>query len=105
MWSNPHARVAVDRREPDQGDVREETVVGNACGGSQTAMNTSESHVGGGAITIASHFPQASISSRTIKRLAHQTPDVPIYRVGPQWGQGGFYVPDALNNTERPQAK
>ena len=33
MWSNPHARVAVDRREPDQGDVREETVVGNACGG------------------------------------------------------------------------
>ena len=31
--------------------------------------------------------------------------DVPIYRVGPQWGQGGFYVPDALNNTERPQAR
>ena len=26
-------RAAVDRREMDQEDVREETVVGNACGG------------------------------------------------------------------------
>ena len=33
MWSNPRARAAVDYRETDQGDVREETVVGNACGG------------------------------------------------------------------------
>ena len=31
MWSNPKARIAVDCRETDQGDVREETVVGNAC--------------------------------------------------------------------------
>ena len=33
LWSNPRARAAVDCGEKDQGDVREETVVGNACGG------------------------------------------------------------------------
>ena len=33
LWTNPHVTVAVDCRETDQGDVREETVVGNACGG------------------------------------------------------------------------
>ena len=33
MWSNPRARAAVDWRETDPGDVKEEIVVGNACGG------------------------------------------------------------------------
>ena len=33
MWSNPRARAAVDCAETDQGEVREETVVGNAYGG------------------------------------------------------------------------
>ena len=33
MWSNPRVRVAVDCRETDPRDVREEIVVGNACGG------------------------------------------------------------------------
>ena len=33
MWSNPWARTAGDCRETDGGDVREEVVVGNACGG------------------------------------------------------------------------
>ena len=33
LWSNPRARAAVDHRETDPGDVRKETVVGNACGG------------------------------------------------------------------------
>ena len=33
LWSNPRARTAVDCGEMDQGDVREETAVGNACGG------------------------------------------------------------------------
>ena len=32
MWSNPRARGAVDCRKMDQGDGREEIVVGNACG-------------------------------------------------------------------------
>ena len=33
MWSNPRARATVDCGEMDGGDVREEIVVGNACGG------------------------------------------------------------------------
>ena len=33
VWSNPRERAAVDCGEMDPGDVREETVVGNACGG------------------------------------------------------------------------
>ena len=33
MWSEPRGRAAVDCREMDQGDVREKTVVENACGG------------------------------------------------------------------------
>ena len=33
MWSNPRRRAAVDCGEMDQGDVREETVVGKDCGG------------------------------------------------------------------------
>ena len=33
MWSNPRVRAAVDYGEADQGDVKKETVVGNACGG------------------------------------------------------------------------
>ena len=33
MWSNPRARAAVDYGETDRGDEREETVVGNVCGG------------------------------------------------------------------------
>ena len=33
LWSNPRARAAVDCGETDRGDVREEIVVGNACGG------------------------------------------------------------------------
>ena len=33
MWSNSRARAAVDCRETDRGIVREETIVGNACGG------------------------------------------------------------------------
>ena len=32
VWSNPRARAAVDCRETYLGDVREESVVGNACG-------------------------------------------------------------------------
>ena len=32
MLSNPRERAAVDRRETDRGDVREEIVVGSACG-------------------------------------------------------------------------
>ena len=33
MWLNLRARAAVDYGKTDRGHVREETVVGNACGG------------------------------------------------------------------------
>ena len=45
--------------------------------------NIAESYVVGGAITIASLSPHASISSWTTERLAHQAPDTLNYRVGP----------------------
>ena len=48
--------------------------------------HTAESHVGGGAITIASHSPHASIGSWTTERLARQTANVLNYRVGPHPG-------------------
>ena len=32
MWNNPRARAAVDCGEADQGDVRVEIAMGNACG-------------------------------------------------------------------------
>ena len=55
----------------DQGGVREEIVVGNACGGKpgnacggkQYQGDTAESHIEDGAITIASLPQQASIGS------------------------------------------
>ena len=66
MWSNPRARAAVDCGEMDQGDVREEIVVGNAGGGKPGSHGSKAillSHVEGGAITIASFSPHTSISS------------------------------------------
>ena len=80
--------------------------------------DTAELCIRGGAITIASHPPHASIGSWTIERLAHQRPDAMDYRVGlhpgwsfkclicqsieqkPSWGP--LYMPDALNNREGP---
>ena len=37
MWSNPRSRAAVDCREMDQEDEKEETVVGNIWEESRTA--------------------------------------------------------------------
>ena len=75
----------------------------------------------GGAMTVASLFPHASISSWTVEKLGYQVPDAQnnrvgphpgcpfgadalIYREGPQSG-GPLYVPDAPNNREGPQAR
>ena len=33
LWSNPRVKAADDCRETDGGELREETEVGNACGG------------------------------------------------------------------------
>ena len=40
MWSNPRERAAVDCREMDPGDVKEEIMVGNAWEESQADMET-----------------------------------------------------------------
>ena len=57
MRSDPRARAAVDRGQTDRGDVREETVMGNACGGEPGSHGSKVillNHVVGGAIAIAS---------------------------------------------------
>ena len=66
MWSNPRVKAAVDYRETDQGDVREETggkYLWRKAGKPRKQGNTAESGVGGEAATIASLPPHASIGS------------------------------------------
>ena len=66
LWSNPRVRAAVDGGEGDRWDVREETVVGNDCGGkpgSQGSKAILPSHAAGGAIAIASLPLQVSTGS------------------------------------------
>ena len=80
VWSNPWVRAAVDCGKTAGGSVREETVVGNDCGGKLGSRGNKEillSHGGDGAITIASLSPHTSIGSWTSERLAHQMPDAP----------------------------
>ena len=87
MWSNPRARAAVDSGETDRGDVREEIVVGNACGGkpgSHASKAILLSHAWGW-----SHH-QSLLSTGQHRelnnRLAHQTSDALNYRVEPHPG-------------------
>jgi len=88
LWSNP--RAAVDYRETNGGDVREEIVVGNAGGGKSGSRGSKMivlSHTQrGGAITITSLSTHANMSCWTIESLAHQMPDTLSYRVGPHPG-------------------
>ena len=60
-------RAAVDCGEMGQGDVKEETVVGNVCGGKPGSHGSKVmllSHMQGeGAFTIASLSPHVSTSS------------------------------------------
>ena len=76
-------RAAVDCRETEQGDVWEETVVRNACGGKPG------SH--GSKAILLSHAlgvepsPQP-LSPPTASALAAGTPDTLNYRVGPHPG-------------------
>jgi len=67
LWSNLRARAAVDCGETDGRDVREENR-GRKCLWRKARQpwkqgDTAESHIGGGAITVASLSPHASISS------------------------------------------
>ena len=68
LLSNLRVRATVDCRGMDQGDVREEMMVGNARRGRKARQpwkqgNTAESCIGGGAITIASLSPHSMIGS------------------------------------------
>ena len=59
-------RAVVDCRETDRQDVREEIVVGNACGGKPGSHGSQAillSHGGGGAITTASLLLHARLQS------------------------------------------
>ena len=81
---NPRARAPVDCGEIDWENVRK-------CWWKKARQpwkqgNAAESHVRSRAITIASLSPQASTSTWTIERLAHQTPDTLNYKVGPHPG-------------------
>ena len=83
--------------------------------------DTAESCIAGGAITVASLPPHASVSSWIIEGLAHQVHDTqlqnrPPARGGPlsAWhsnpqsrtpARGPLYVPNAWNNREGPQAR
>ena len=82
-------RAAVDCREMDRG------LWGRRFGGKclwrkawqpWKQVDTAESHAGGGAITIASLLPHASISRWTVEWLAHQRPDTLEYRIRPHPG-------------------
>ena len=42
LWINPRVRAAVDCRETDRGDMREEMVVGNTCGRKQGSHGSKE---------------------------------------------------------------
>ena len=75
MWSNP--RAAVDYRETNGGDVREETVVGNAGGGKPGSHGSKAillSGVGGKVYSLSPHTP-ASVAEQyrgwPIKCLTH----------------------------------
>ena len=66
MWSNPRARAAVDCGETDGGDVREEIVVGYACGGKPSSYGSKAillSHAEWVEPSPKPFFPQASIGS------------------------------------------
>ena len=66
MWSNPRVKAAVDCGEMDQGEVREEIVAGKCLWRKVRQPwkqgDTAESHIAGGAITIAPLSPHTPAS-------------------------------------------
>ena len=67
-------RAAVDCGEMGQGDVKEETVVGNVCGGKPGSHGSKVILLSDAKGMEPSPYPlspQASISNQTIEKLAH----------------------------------
>ena len=76
LWSNPRARAAVDCGETDQGDSKEEIVVGNACGGK------SGSH--GSKAVLLSHAQGVEPSPQPLSPLpSGQLPELNSREAGP----------------------
>ena len=107
LWSNPRARTAVDCRDTDPGCVREETVVGNACGrkpgshGRRRCCWVTQrgwSHYHSLSLPTHQHQPlnstEAGPSNAWCIELQSRTPV-----------RGPFYVPEVPNNREGPQAR
>ena len=105
--------------------MREEIVVGKACGGKPGSHGSQAillSHARGWSHhhslspptrqhrqlnnreAGSSNTCHTELQSRTPPKVLLQVPDLPIYRVGPQSG-GPLYVPDVQNNREGPQAR
>ena len=82
-------RAAVDYGEADQGDVKKETVVGNACGGKLGSPGSKAiplSHTEGWSHRHSLSLPTHQHGSKTTESLAHQTPDTLNNRQGPHPG-------------------
>ena len=90
MWSNPRVRSAVDCGETSQGDLREETVVGNACGGKSGSHGSKAiplSHAQGvepAPSPVSARIPPPAGEQQ---RLALQAPAMRSNREGPQAGE------------------
>ena len=82
LWSNLRVRAADDCRETGRGDVREEIMVGNACGGKPGSHGSQLillSHACGWghhyslSLSLSLHTPASEAEQRgwSIKRLRH----------------------------------
>ena len=105
LWSNPWARAAIDYRETNRGDVREENVVENACGGKlgshgnkaivpshalgvQPSTQPLSPHTRSLAAEQQKGWPtkRTVLRSRALPRVFLLVTDAPNYRVGPRPG-------------------
>ena len=90
MCSNLRVRSAVDCGKTSQGDVREEIVVGNACGGKSGSHGSKAiplSHAQGmepAPSPVSAHIPPPAGEQQ---RLALHAPDMRSKREGPQDGE------------------
>ena len=78
MWSNPRARTAVDCREMDRGNVREEIVVVNACGGKSGSHGSKDC-----LILIPFRLPQISCFIFSLKCFSSDSDNCPDVGIGP----------------------
>ena len=109
LWGSPRERSAVDCGELARGDTREETVVGNACGGKPVPLSHEQGWRHPRSLSL--HTPALAAEQRgwPIKRPRPQqqrrtpnggallVPYAQTTRGGPQ-SAGPLYVPDTRSN-------